>query len=50
MPVSIIALTMLMNSRGSPMQILKPTGLPPESSRSCAMNCSISIGVENAVW
>ena len=50
MPVWIIALTMAMNSRGSPMQILKPTGLPPESSRSCAMNAVISSGVEKALW
>jgi hypothetical protein len=28
---------------------LKPTGLPFESSRSFAMNCIISIGVENAL-
>ena len=36
--------------RGSPMQILKPTGLPSQSSRSCAMNAHISSGVENALW
>ena len=50
MPVWIIALTMAMNSRGSPMHSLKPTGLPPLSSRSCAMNAVISSGVENALW
>ena len=32
------------------MQSLKPTGLPPDSSRSWAMNAVISIGVENALW
>ncbi|MNP27554.1 hypothetical protein D3C76_1204720 [compost metagenome] len=29
---------------------MKPTGLPPDSSRSCWMKCIISIGVENALW
>ena len=28
---------------------MKPTGLPPDSSRSRAMKCIISIGVENAL-
>ena len=32
------------------MQSLKPTGLPPDSSRSAAMKCIISIGVEKAEW
>src|ERR1700685_2057408 len=32
------------------MQSLKPAGLPPESFRIVAMNCIISIGVENAEW
>ena len=32
------------------MQSLKPTGLPPESSRSLAMNATISFGVEKAPW
>ena len=32
------------------MQSLKPTGLPPERPRISAMNCIISIGVENAEW
>ncbi len=50
MPVSSMALTIAMNSRGSPMQILNPTGLPPDSSRSWAMNAVISRGVENALW
>ncbi|MNY17441.1 hypothetical protein D3C86_1507600 [compost metagenome] len=50
MPVSSMALAMPMNSHGWPRQNLKPTGLPPDSSRSCAMKCIISIGVENAVW
>ena len=30
------------------MQSLKPAGLPPDSRRIVAMNCIISIGVENA--
>ena len=49
MSVSSIARTMAMNSRGSPMQILKPTGFPPDSSRSCAMKATISKGVEKAL-
>ena len=49
MPVSSIALTMHMNSRRCPMHSLKPTGLPSDRSRNCAMNCIISIGVENAL-
>ena len=48
MPVSSIALQMPMNSHGWPMQSLKPTGLPPDSSRSLATKCTISSGVENA--
>ena len=32
------------------MQSLKPTGLPPESARSCAMNAISSSGVENSLW
>ncbi len=32
------------------MQSLKPTGLPPESSRSCAMKAVNSRGVEKALW
>jgi len=32
------------------MHSLKPVGLPPDSSRSLATNCIISIGVENAEW
>ena len=31
------------------MQSLKPTGLPPESSRSWAMKCISSSGVANAL-
>ena len=30
------------------MQSLKPVGLPPDSRRSSAMKCIISMGVENA--
>ena len=45
-----IAFTIDMNSIGLPMQILKPTGLPPERSRSWVMKPIISIGVENALW
>ncbi|MNE47862.1 hypothetical protein D3C80_1422880 [compost metagenome] len=41
---------MPMNSHGWPRQNLKPTGLPPDSSRNWAMNCIISIGVEKALW
>ncbi len=40
--VASIALTIDMNSIGLPMQILNPTGLPPDSSRSWAMNPIIS--------
>src|SRR5262245_47285478 len=29
---------------------LKPTGLPPDKSRNCAMKCIISTGVLNAEW
>ena len=50
MPVSSIALQMPMNSQGWPMHSLKPTGLPPDSSRSRAMKCIISIGVAKAEW
>src|SRR5258708_27680405 len=32
------------------MQSLKPIGLPFDSSRSLAMKCTISSGVENAEW
>ncbi len=49
-PVSSIALASANHSHGWPTQNLKPVGLPPESSRSRAMNCSISTGVENALW
>ncbi len=49
MPVSSMALAMPMNSHGWPRQNLKPTGLPPDSSRSCWMKCISSIGVENAL-
>ena len=50
MPVSSIALAMPNHSHGWPMQSLKPVGLPPDSSRSRSMNCSISIGVVKAPW
>ena len=50
MPVFIIALTMANHSQGWPRQNLKPTGLPPDSVRSLAMKCIISIGVVNALW
>ena len=50
MPVSSIALQIAMNSHGWPMHSLKPTGLPPDSSRSWATNCTISSGVEKAEW
>ena len=45
-----MALTMAMNSTGLPMQILNPTGLPSDSSRSWATKPIISIGVEKALW
>ena len=32
------------------MQSMRPTGLPPESWRSRAMNRSIYAGMENAPW
>src|SRR5262245_41751146 len=48
MPVSNMALHIAMNSQGWPMQSLKPTGLPSERSRNCAMKCIISTGVANA--
>ena len=50
MPVSTIALQIARNSHSCPMQSLKPVGLPPERSRSCAMNCKSPMGVENAEW
>ncbi|MCY1366432.1 hypothetical protein D9M69_533290 [compost metagenome] len=49
MPVFSIALTMANHSQGWPMQSLKPVGLPPESSRSRATNCSSSIGLAKAL-
>jgi hypothetical protein len=48
MPLSCIALAMPNHSHGWPMASLKPVGLPPDSSRSRATNCSSSSGVENA--
>jgi hypothetical protein len=48
MPVASMALTIANHSHGWPMHSLKPTGLPPESSRS-AMNCIISSGVAKAL-
>jgi hypothetical protein len=50
MPVSCMALTMANHSQGWPMHSLKPVGLPPDSSRSRAMNCSSSTGVAKALW
>ena len=32
------------------MHSLKPTGLPPDRSRNCAMKCIISTGVPKAEW
>ena len=49
MPVASIALQMAKNSQGWPRQNLKPVGLPPEASRSRAMNSSIWTGVEKAL-
>jgi hypothetical protein len=48
MPVSSIALQMPKNSQGWPSENLKPTGLPPESSRKREMKSRNSSGVENA--
>jgi len=47
-PVSSIALQIAMNSQGWPMHSLKPTGLPPESSRKLAMKRAISRGAAKA--
>ena len=49
-PVSCIAFAMPNHSHGWPMANLKPTGLPPDSSRRRATNCNSSTGVENAEW
>ncbi len=38
------------NSSALPMQSLKPTGLPPESSRSCSMKRSRPSTSEKALW
>ena len=46
--VSSMAFTMLINCQGCPIHNLKPTGFPSESSRSCWINCIISMGVLNA--
>jgi len=45
-----MALQMAMNSLFFPTHSLKPTGFPPESSRSCRINPINSAGVVNAVW
>jgi hypothetical protein len=50
MPVASMALQIANHSQGWPMQSLKPVGLPPESSRSRATNCSSSSGVPKALW
>ena len=47
--VSSIALTMPNHSQGWPMQSLKPTGLPPDRSRSRRMKSINSFGVENSL-
>ena len=49
-PVSRMALTVAMNSQGSPTHSLNPTGFPPESFLSSATKCIISSGVEKARW
>ena len=49
-PVSSMALTMANHSQGWPIASLKPTGLPPDSSRSFSRNSRNSLGVENAEW
>ncbi len=48
MPVASIALTMPNNSHGWPIASLKPTGLPPESSRKRFTKAINSSGVEKA--
>ena len=48
MPVFSMALTMARNSCFWPMHSFMPTGLPPESSRSCVMKAISSSGVEKA--
>ena len=50
MPVFSIALQMARNSHSLPTHSLKPVGLPPDSSRSLAMNSINSTGVEKAEW
>mmetsp|Transcript_24863 Transcript_24863/g.80295 ORF Transcript_24863/g.80295 Transcript_24863/m.80295 type:complete len:231 (-) Transcript_24863:937-1629(-) len=49
-PLSIIAWQSAANSSGRPTHILKPMGLPPESSRSCATNFMSPAGEEKALW
>ena len=49
MPVCSIALTMPNHSQGWPTHSLKPTGLPPESSRKRSMKAIISSGVRKAL-
>ncbi len=50
MSVSSMALSTARTSKRWPTHSLMPTGLPPDSSRSLAMKCIISIGVEKAEW
>ena len=45
-----MALTSSPNSSGFPRHSLNPTGFPPLSSRSCAMNSIMPSGVEKAEW
>ncbi|KAG0920489.1 hypothetical protein G6F32_015578 [Rhizopus arrhizus] len=47
-PVSCIALAIPNHSQWWPMASLKPTGVPPDNTRSRATNCSSSPRVENA--
>ena len=48
LPRASIALQIARNSRREPMQILKPTGLPPLRSRSRSMKSTSPSGVENS--
>src|SRR5690554_2883280 len=50
LPVASMALTMANHSHGWPIASLKPTGLPPESSRNWSRNSNSSTGLEKAEW
>ena len=48
--MATIALQMPRNSLLCPTHSLNPTGLPPDNSRSRAMNSTNPFGVENIRW